>query len=446
MTYRNHEVKEIGRVGATSAAPLVYTRKDAPAPSDGHFRASQSLTLQEIQDFFEQPQTVYLENGHLTVIDSETAEVSTTKPTDNRAERWALKSAVNELLPNSRTSKCHKWVVPNNKPTVYRTIDQQKGKAFFGGLQVCANVWACPVCAAKISERRRDELSFAIQQAKIQGLHVSMLTLTIPHKLVDDLNALLDSLLAAHTKLWKDKAGKRLIESYKIEGRIRALEVTFGDNGYHPHLHILLFSSSPIQVDKFSLDVFHVWKHCCVSKGLGEPSLKHGVKVDIADEHIGSYVAKWGLDSEMTKGHVKRSKVGYSMTDLLRAYIATGEERFSRLWLVYAKSFKGRRQLVWTKGLKDRLLVLDATDEDLATAQVAEAEMFAELSFEQWRAVYRTKSEYYVLKAAESNPETFDSLLDGIVRLYEQMEDDSSRRRGKGCGSAAHSRASCSNN
>ena len=83
-------------------------------------------------------------------------------------------------------------------------------------------------------------------------------------------------------------------------------------------IHIFIFCYSLkdfFEPSSMSEAFYRVWKHCCVSKGLGEPSLKHGVRVDVADEAIGDYVAKWGLDSEMTKGHVKRSKTGYSMTD-----------------------------------------------------------------------------------------------------------------------------------
>lgn len=392
--------------GVEKQAPLVYTQNNAPSLSDGLFSV---------------PDNVYIENGKLTIIDKDTGEVLTEKTPNPRAERWALKSVVNKLMPKSRTSKCHRWRIPTQKPTVYRKHDAEKPRAFYGGLEVCANVWACPVCAAKISERRREELKRAIEEAKRQGLHVSMLTLTAPHYKSDDLAGLLDKMTSAQTKLWKDKAGKRLIETYGIVGRIRAFEVTYGENGFHPHFHILLFTERFFEPSSMSEAFYRVWKHCCVSKGLGEPSLKHGVRVDVADEAIGDYVAKWGLDSEMTKGHVKRSKTGYSMTDLLRAYLYTNDKQFSNLWLVYAKAFKGKRQLVWTNGLKSRLLVEEQSDEELATAQVEEAEKFAELTAEQWQAIYRTDSEFYVLNCVEKNPAGFDDFINKLCKLSAEM-------------------------
>ena len=105
------------------------------------------------------------------------------------------------------------------------------------------------------------------------------------------------------------------------------------------------------------------------------------------------------------------------MTDLLRAYLYTNDKQFSNLWLVYAKAFKGRRQLVWTNSLKARLLVEDQTDEELATVQVEEAEKFSELTSEQWQAIYRTNSEFYVLNCVEKNPASFDRFIEGIIGL-----------------------------
>lgn len=423
--------QQSGNFTAPTKALLVYTQNNAPAPSGKDFSATHSITIERMQEVLREPQTCYIENGKLTVIDPETGEVSTENKPDSRAERWALKSVVNKLLPQSRISKCHRWVVPNHKPTIYRQVRPDQRKAFFGGLEVCANVWACPVCAAKISERRRLELQQGIKEAKAQGLSVAMLTLTVPHKMTDDLRPLLGQLSAAQTKLWKDKAGKGLISDFGIVGRIRALEVTYGENGFHPHLHILLFTEKEIDGMALQSAVYPIWKHCCVSKGLEAPSMKHGVRVDVADEYIGSYVAKWGLDSEMTKGHVKRAKHGYSMMDLLRAYLATGDEKFSKTWLVFYHAFKGKRQLVWSKGLKQRLLLEEQTDEELATAQVEEAEQFAELTIDEWRAVYRTNSEHYILKAAENYPMQFDVLLKGVVRLHRQMQGAAGARGGR---------------
>lgn len=410
--------------------PLVYTQNNAPCPNIGASSAINGggITLERMREILNKPQSFYVNNGKVTLIDENTGEVRTEEKKNPRAERWVLKSAVNRLLPRSRTSRCHKWVLPNAKPTIYRHIKEGESKAFYGGLEVCGSVWACPICAAKIAERRRNELSQAIAQAKIQGLSVSMLTLTAPHYISDDLPDLLNRMMSAYTKLWKDKAGKNLISKYAIVGRIRAFEVTYGDNGFHPHFHVLLFTENPIaNKAEMEFSFFPVWLNCCLKKGLGAPNLKHGVRVDLANDEIGRYVAKWGLDNEMTKGHIKRSSHGFSMFDLLRSYVAGNDEHGS-LWVVYAKAFKGKRQLVWTNGLKERLLIEDKTDEELAIEEQEGASPLAELSLDEWRAVYRTGSEHYVLKVAENSPGTIKDLISSLMKL----EDGIKRATGGG--------------
>ena len=410
--------------------PLVYTQNNASCASinaSSEFK-NQALTLNQMREILNKPQSFFIKNGKITIIDEETGEVKSQENMNSRAERWALKAAVNKLLPRSRTSRCHKWIVPNMKPTIYRHVKDGESKAFYGGLEVCGSVWACPVCAAKIAERRREELAQAIQEAKKQGLTVSMLTLTAPHYKGEDLAGLLARMTAAYTKLWKDTAGQRLINKYGIEGRIRAFEVTYGENGFHPHFHVLLFSNQEKQNPSLMEDDFYgVWLNCCTKKGLGAPSKKHGVRVDLANDAVGSYVAKWGLDCEMTKSHIKRAKHGYSMNDLLRSFLA-GDDGAGKIWKIYAMAFKGKRQLVWSNGLKDRLLIAETSDDELAMAHIEDASVFADLTLEQWRAIYRTKSEHYVLSCVERASERFDELIKALIQLSEFVRTTPDRR------------------
>ena len=75
-----------------------------------------------------------------------------------RADRFGLKSAANRLLPKDhRTTKCMRWRLPNLEIQVLKGAATDR--AFYHGLQVCAMPWTCPVCASKISERRRQEVA-----------------------------------------------------------------------------------------------------------------------------------------------------------------------------------------------------------------------------------------------------------------------------------------------
>ncbi|HGP1317043.1 TPA: hypothetical protein ACLF3A_006470 [Pseudomonas aeruginosa] len=65
-------------------------------------------------------------------------------------------------------------------------------QAHYRGIATCGSVWACPVCASVIQERRRLELEHLVQWAEDQGLQAIMVTFTFPHTGFDTLSELLD--------------------------------------------------------------------------------------------------------------------------------------------------------------------------------------------------------------------------------------------------------------
>lgn len=333
-------------------------------------------------------------------------------PRQARWERFALKSVVNRLLPTSRTSKCMRWKVPK-RDTVDVLRGKAIGKAFYRNLQVCASVWACPVCAAKISERRRIELVSGTGEAKRQGLKPYLLTLTVPHGIADPLEETLTKLRKAWRYMQSDRAGKVFWRRAGVEGHIRALEVTDGDNGWHPHLHILLFVGTPEPMFKAQQEASALWQHCATKAGLPTPHPEYGCKLDDG-EKAAHYVSKWGLESEMTKGHIKKSKKGNSIWDLLRG-IREGhadKKRYAARFVEFAEAFKGQRQLVWSKGLKARLLVTEMDDEELANAPDDEASIvLAQLTDEEWGKVTFAKMESALLDLAEVSAEAIPLFL-----------------------------------
>ena len=102
--------------------------------------------------------------------------------------------------------------------------------------------------------------------------------------------------------------------------------------------------------------------------------------------------------------------------------------------MVYASAFKGRKQLVWTNGLRDLFstgCLGEVTDEEIATEHREDASLFAELTFEQWKVVYQTKSEAYLLKVVEERPLEFDAFIEGLEKLYVLMGKPDRGRKSK---------------
>ena len=345
-------------------------------------------------------QAALIQIKDLEVIDRETGEVVSTAfdPVQQRLERYALQSVVREILPSSRTAKCLR--VPfRSQIDIYVSLSHQS--AMYGGLSTCSSVWACPVCAAKISERRRLELRAAIAACEALGGAVALLTLTHPHNSADPLEALVAAETKALTGFFGNRQGRSLMAALCRFGQVRAYEVTHGrkrriNNGFHPHFHILLFLRfRHASLGEFERWGFEIWRNECVRAGLQPPSDRHGISLQDGAA-AAEYVAKmglesasvWGLDLEMTKGHTKRAKGGETPFDFLRACLV-GEDLQARvLFREFAGVFKGKRQLVWSRGLREELgLGKPVSDAELAAVQEDDAYLLAQLSREQWRCV-----------------------------------------------------------
>jgi len=308
-----------------------------------------------------------------------------------------------------------------------KILKGKHGKAFYKGLQVCASVWNCPVCAAKIAERRRQELRAALSAAIAQGMRVHFVTLTVPHGIGDDLSGLNDGLSRATKVLSQGKYSiktqlRDLCPGGEVFGYIRAFEVTHGQNGFHPHYHLLVFTNKALDSELLQFAYARAWQRACRLAGLPEPSLEHGCTVQDGS-HADKYASKWGLEDEMTKAHMKQTKrKGATPWGLLRAVLSEDDpdyppERASILFKVYAAAFKGRRQLFWSVGLR-ALLGLDSELSDEVLVGLDEDEdavELATLTIEQWRAILFLKQEAHILTVAESNPDLLHVVLDSVV-------------------------------
>jgi hypothetical protein len=333
-----------------------------------------------------------------------------------RFERFALQSAARKLLPNSRTAKCLR--LRRNGQDIQVLQSKEHKTCSYKGLQTCGSVWACPVCAAKISERRRVELKAAIERHLVNGGGVYLLTLTNPHHCGDQLAELLAAQAKALSYFNGERASRKVFASMGCIGQIRALETTHGrlrrvNNGWHPHYHIVLFAASGLHLTAFQLDLGLRWIAACTKAGLKAPSIEHGVKLD-PGEFAADYAAKWGLDHEMTKGHIKKAKDGESPFDLLRAYLTNGDKQAGALFFEFAETFKGKRQLFWSPGLKKRFQIGEMSDEELANKQDDKAVLLGTITVSQWRYILKKEARSIVLDLAEQGWEAVSRFLAAV--------------------------------
>jgi hypothetical protein len=290
---------------------------------------------------------------------------------------------------------------------------------------VCANFWACPVCSAKISERRREELERGISMVMNAGGGVYHMLLTVPHTRSVKPLELVAALLKAYERLCSGKyALSRLIPGYL--GFVRSLEVTYGVNGWHPHLHVLIFTEealTPSQVDLMRHSIWAKWE-ARVFKLLAKLPSRKAFSFDSAvcgsfeekdfdqldGEHVHicpvtGYVTKFGTDRELGEIIKKRRRWG-AADELTKANLKTGGRDGGRspwqlladfqqgdieagmLWKEFVVAFKGRAQLYWSQDLRSKLGLDDElTDEQVAASTTAEDLLLARITDVHWKII-----------------------------------------------------------
>lgn len=320
-------------------------------------------------------------------------------PDQLRAERFTLQGVVAKLMPNSRTSKCLRSV-----QSAASGVQVHKSDEFctchYSGLQTCGSVWSCPVCAAKVAERRRSfELAPAIEAHTTAGGSVLLITYTVPHGREDDLKDMLKRLSATVATMKGHRNYKALRKILRQVGTVRALEVTHGANGWHPHIHELwlIDGETTLSHDDIKADLFTCWRRAAMANDFDEPSEKWGVDVQDGD-FAAAYVAKWGheptqplwtVDAELSKQVVKKAGRGGRSPFQLLADCAAGDVQAGRLFVEYSEAFRGARQLVWSRGLKERFGIGEISDEEISAIQEATAEPVASIPPKVWRKITR---------------------------------------------------------
>jgi hypothetical protein len=326
-----------------------------------------------------------------------------------------------------RTGTCH-WKLLGSVATINW---MGGGRAVWSGITICGKVWACPICAPKIQEQRRWEIDQAMDWAYRNDLKVVMVTLTVPHKRWHKVADLLKQQQEALTRLRSGKRAKAFRERIGHRGLIRALELTHGENGWHPHTHELWFVEDDQPADpqaaenwgkEFRTEVLSMWERACVAAGLLDPAKESQVKtfrrrsVDVMDRASrGAYLAKladampdgadrqkakaeshWGADREMASASTKQGRAEGRTPPQILAGASDSPTNVDRrrdgaIWLDEIDALRGRPWLFWSKGLKKECGLDETTDEDVAESETEseEQEPIPVVCFDKkaWKAV-----------------------------------------------------------
>lgn len=345
---------------------------------------------------------INLKCSQVLFVDKETGETSICEhldngevrpvvdPVESRIKKWVRLSYIRQLRFKKRVAKCNRVTLGIGKAGVM--FSPKLGSAHFSGLFTCASTWDCPVCVAKINERRRIEVKAVMDKWESMGGQCLLLTLTCPHYLTDSLSSLVKGQQKAMSNLTSSRNYKLIRSQTGMVGTIRAWEVTFGDNGWHPHFHILLFVRTGLDLAELEEQFFIAWANACRLAKLPEPSRSHGVDLQDGSQAHGYITKHWGLDYEMTKANSKKGKGGQLHPMQLVDLYIEGNKQAGALFVEYSNAFHGKRQLYWTPGLKDYFGIDDKDDEQVANEIEEDAYLLGLLEPSDWKLVVRSRT------------------------------------------------------
>lgn len=340
-----------------------------------------------------------------------------------RDARYRLREAARQISWG-RVSTCGK---PIGHGVALQSLSD--GSAGFGGIETCSSVWSCPACSAAIGMSRRAELLQLVDWAQEEGLTCSFLTLTQRHhkgeRLADTWKRLRDAL----KRLWSSRQWTAWAESVGVEGKVRAVEVTHGDSGWHVHVHLIIITrakffgaANDFLGDLWASTLAKVGGSCEPRIGCRFLGVKGGT-----EDVVANYLGKLGSDIgfEMAMGlHKKGRKSNRTPFQILADAVENGDADDVELWHEWLKASQGQRSLVWSRGLKDRVGINDVSDAE-AMEQGTERETLGYISRQDYEDVLRSGLIGELLSAVETSSDIGQIIgVGGLrIRVWESIDD-----------------------
>ncbi|MEU4345772.1 protein rep [Nocardia sp. NPDC023852] len=271
----------------------------------------------------------------------------------------------------------------------------------------------CPVCSAKVRVRRGDQIAEGVGRHLDNGGAAWFITVTLPHEKGDALKESLTALTQAWRHVKTGRAYQHEKKSFGILGDIKAVEITHGENGWHPHAHVLVLTARPLAFDEMCAWVGRLdarWAQGLAK--VGWPTGKVGVRLTVVPVEKGKGLAAYitkvqekGLGNEIARADMKDATNGNRtpfaiLADFGNHALADDLE----LWWEYEEATAGRSAIRWSPGLWAKLMPDEdfGTEEEIA-AEEHEGETVAVLTPWTWRRIRVIPgAEIAVLEAVEA--------------------------------------------
>lgn len=285
---------------------------------------------------------------------------------------------------------------------IYLTADGEARRAWAAGLRTCGSSWACPVCSPAVAEDRAEALERVVARLWALGWRVAHVVFTVRHTRGESLAEVFGALSQAWRRVISHRRVKALLSGWEWH---RGVEITWGANGWHPHIHLLLLA--PPWADPHALEepLWEAWREAVEAVGWA-PSSRGAYVYQVPDEEadvvaVARYQEKWGLTHEAAGGPLKKEGGGLTPWELLGVAgveVLEGEEgvplilrefcghalqdasrrnltpeHAAILWIEYVQETKGRKRSTASRNLQALLRAeLEALEQERAQARLLE--------------------------------------------------------------------------
>ncbi|MGH1491795.1 MAG: hypothetical protein ACRBK7_20800, partial [Acidimicrobiales bacterium] len=303
-----------------------------------------------------------------------------------------------------------------------RSVD---GYVYASGLVTCGSPWSCLSCSYKIRAKGARNIAQAVAAHIATGGGVLFATFTMSHDRSDELDRLWKILSAGWAYM---TAGRQWVDfkaEFGLVGSIKAVEVTHGGNGWHPHIHVLFFIDEPMNdFDRehdyraFRRQLRQRWITWFHNKHKRNVSQEFGTRFDPVkpdeSDRVGIYCTKVGYELAMADSKIGRTEGQRHPFAIAHDAARNGDKADVMLLREWITGSKRKKSIQWS-GEQVKAYVtddVDKTDLELAQEEQVGDEALLVVDRDLWRDLInrRDGSKARFIRVFEDGGDCFDAL------------------------------------
>jgi hypothetical protein len=283
------------------------------------------------------------------------------------------------LMPRERLALCGVALRYGASGVVVRRLPD--GRAAYSGLYRCGDFWRCPSCWVTLGIRRARQIESALRAHVDSGGSALLATYTVPHARDEALPVVLDR-LSGTWRRYARSVLRDVLGRYYV-GAVRALEVTHGVSGWHPHYHALLFVRSGLPyLTPVAVSLAERWSE--VAGADWRADVRQVARDGVAA--VARYLTTDGISGASYEVASPADKVpaGRSYPEILWDYARYRSSADAALVYEYAAALHGVHHLTVSPRLRR---LYDFTDPASGWSEIADEDVIALLNSEQWLSI-----------------------------------------------------------